>query len=149
MSLVEQNKPPAYVPQVTKLVKAVIELMVEQGTPWNEAANSLGISARTMRKALDKPHVIKYLRERKYVFREAISAANPVRLARIADQTDNHAAAVNAIRTLERMNDDAGDTTSRPSPGFALVIVNAANSQLAEPIVKTIDCSVNSDKVSD
>jgi hypothetical protein len=105
-------------------VKAALDLMVYQGTPWNEAAIQVGLTTQSMRLALCRPHCLKYLRETKYVFREAISAANPMRLARIADQTDNHAAAVNAIRTLERMNDDdTGSSSARPAPGFALVIV--------------------------
>jgi hypothetical protein len=70
-----------------------------------KAAVKAGLTVRAMRKALQKPHVVKHLKQRRDVFRNSVCAANIHRLAKIRDAADNMPA-VNAIKELERLGED-------------------------------------------
>lgn len=84
-----------------------------------------------MRKALDKPHVIAFIRARKQVFREAVSAKNILRLAEIRD-AGNNMPAVNAIKELENLGNDE-NTNGRKHiatpPGLLIQVVGHVNVQ--------------------
>lgn len=104
-------------------VKAVIERMVELGEPWNDAARACNMSARSMRKALDKPHVIAYLKARREVFRSSVNAANIHRLAQIRDAADNMPA-VNAVRLLEQMDNEPQSRSGHAQlPGLVIQVI--------------------------
>ena len=142
MSLIEHNQPfsePISLkrrtpdPKITARVAAAIELMVEQGLQFDQAAKTVGLHVRAMRKALDKPHVLKYMKERKYVFRESISAANIFTLADVRDNSGNAIARVQAVKALEQIGDADPVGTKQQPPGFALVIVNTSAVTQAVP----------------
>lgn len=98
--------------------------MVFEGKAMLDAATEAGMHMRALRKALEKPFVISHLRATKHVFRESISARNIQRLAEIRD-AGNNMPAVNAIRMLEQMPDDAGVNGARNSaPGMVIQIIN-------------------------
>jgi hypothetical protein len=114
--------------RVSPKIKQAIEHMVADGLPWNDAAVKVGITTRTMRLALDRPHVLAYLRQCKQVLREAASAANITRLTQIRDAADNMPA-VNAIKVLEQIGDEQpGQRNAGHSTGLTirLVQINAS-----------------------
>ena len=88
--------------RVTGRLAEAIELMIEEGKPWDDAARAVGMSARSMRKALDKPHVIAFLRTRKQVFRALASAGNISALVDVRQNSGNAMARVQAVRALEQ-----------------------------------------------
>lgn len=96
---------------VSPAVKQAIDQMVEDGSSWQDAAVNSGLTTRAMRKALETPLVLQYLRERKQMLRASISAGNIRRLGQIRDAADNMPA-VQAIKLLEEM-----DQVERSSPG--------------------------------
>jgi hypothetical protein len=101
-------------------------MMVELGTPWDQAAVNAGLTVRAMRLSLKKPHVLAHLRQQRQVLIESVCAANPQRLAAIRDSDRNLAASVRAVSELENM---AGSPGARGSdapvlPGLVIRIIN-------------------------
>jgi hypothetical protein len=89
--------------RVTGKLKAAIDLMIWEGKPWNEAAMTLKYSTRSMRLALEKPHVIKYLRAQRGIRLAQMSGENLQALQNARDQQSNPAASVQAARALEAL----------------------------------------------
>jgi len=124
--------------RVTGKLAEAITLMVEEGARWDEAAVKAGLTVRNMRLALERPHVVAFLRARKQVFREAASTANIKRLCEIRDAANNMPA-VQAIKLLEQIPDDNASSSKGLMPGFVVQIVNVQQpAPGAEPAVKVI-----------
>lgn len=108
--------------RVTGKLADAINRMIDLGERWDDAARAVGLSARTMRKALERPHVVAHLRTQKQVFREAACTANIKRLCEIRDAANNMPA-VQAIKALEQLGDDPQANAQRSqSPGIVIVI---------------------------
>lgn len=116
--------------RVTGKLADAINLMVEEGTRWDKAALKVGLTVRNMRLAIERPHVLAFLRARKQVAREAASSANIKRLCEIRDAADNMPA-VQAIKLLEQMPDENASAAKGLMPGFVVQIVNVQ--QVAAP----------------
>lgn len=116
--LATNGKPPAL--KVTGKVAQAIRLMIQEGMPWDQAATAVGMPVRTMRLAIAKPHVIKWMKAEREVFRDHICAANIHRLAEIRDHKPNMPA-VNAILALERRDDEKAIAARQTVPGFVIV----------------------------
>jgi hypothetical protein len=110
------------IPKLGMQLRAACDLMIYEAMSWDAAALKAGLKVRGMRKALRRPHVLKYLRDERQVLLAAISTATPLRLAQLRDQSTNMNAAVNACRVLENLDADephrGGQATS---PGFVLI----------------------------
>jgi hypothetical protein len=110
------------IPKIGAQLRAACDFMVYAAMSWDAAAVKAGLKVRGMRKALRRPHVLKYLRDERQVLLAAISTATPLRLAQLRDQDENRNAAVNAARTLEGLDADmpmrGGQATA---PGFVLI----------------------------
>jgi hypothetical protein len=108
-------------------LRNAIEFAVTEGLEWSEASKKAGLTTRAMRKAQEKPHVIRYIRERKALFRAEINTKNEHRLAALRDQNSNQMAAVAAIKTLEQFERDQSSSptlTRNVTPGVVVVINN-------------------------
>lgn len=133
------STPPAKLPhgntRIPRNIAAAIDVMIEEGKPWNEAAEQSNVSVRTMRLAMQRPHVISYLKARREVFRVNACAGNIHRLAKLADQEDNKAAAVSAIKAMEQIGENEAATGGRIGlPGLQIVIVQHGNAPPAMTI---------------
>jgi hypothetical protein len=115
-------------------LKSALDLMVwgaEDGRPlaYDDAARTANLTVRSMRRALERPHVRAYLRTQREVFRASISARVIFRLDELAHQNENRNAAVSASRAILQMEDEA--ETRRPSepmtPGLIIVVAAAAH----------------------
>src|SRR6516164_9828392 len=122
-SRLARNKTPK--PRITRRVKDAIDAIVERGIAYNEAAAESGLTTRAMRLALERPHVLSYLRSQLKVLRDARGPRNFHRLCAIADAADN-LPAVHAIRALELLSEEATVRRSDiPTPGVVLNIIHA------------------------
>jgi hypothetical protein len=118
--------------QIGRKLKLALDLMVFgdiDGNPyeWNDAARKVGLSLVAMRKALERAHVLRYLREQKQVFRQSVSASNILHARRIRNASGNAMASLGAIKLLEQMDERApaaGTNARNVIPGV-VVIVNA------------------------
>jgi hypothetical protein len=88
---------------VSGRLKAALDDMIENGTPWDEAALKADLTVRAMRLALKRPPVLKYLRVERHALLARMSPQNLHALAKLRDQEENKAAAVTAARSLEAM----------------------------------------------
>jgi len=126
---------------VSGRLKTALDDMTWNGTPWDEAAVKSGLTTRSMRLALKRPHVLKYLRAERGVLLATASGQNLHALAKLRDQDENRAAAVQAARTLEGLASEqfgpvsrgisggarAGfliDLSDEPAPGVIVQIIN-------------------------
>lgn len=130
MSLVEiKHSTPAPIGKPTrpprvkgKLVEAC-RAIVRQGQSLDEAARTAGLTTRSVRLALEKPHVIAFLKAEREVFRAYISAQNIHRAAEIRDSAGNAMARLGAIKVIEQLGDDnAGGSSTSRAPGVMIVI---------------------------
>lgn len=107
-------------------LRASLEAMVWEGLAYDAAARKAGLTVRAMRMALERPHVLAWLRAERVVLRASLASNNVHRLAEIRDAANNMPA-VQAIRALEGM-DEAEQTTSRSlvntAPGVVIRIID-------------------------
>jgi hypothetical protein len=117
---------------VSGRLKSAIDRMVWNGDHRGAAATHAGMTDHGVREALRKPHVKAYYREQLEMLRLSERPRNIHRLAEIRDAANNMPA-VNAIKLLEQIDDDAPAAGRQTVPG--LVIYVAATE--AQPV--TID----------
>jgi hypothetical protein len=92
--------------QVRGKLKRAVDLLIygdESGKRYDHitAARAANYHPASMRKALELPHVIAYLRKQKQVFRESVSGANIHVLREIRDDSGNAMARLGAVKLLE------------------------------------------------
>ena len=129
--------------RVPPAVISAVNAMVDEGLTWQDAAAKVGIQTRQLRRWLEKPLVLAFMRKQREMLRESELASNILYLGRIKRAAPNMPA-VNAILALERM----GDATSAPggglshSPGITIQI-NTGPSDERQPVKTTIDLTAN------
>ncbi len=127
--------------QIKGKLKDALDLMIFGGDDrvalaWSDAARTVNFSPQAMRKALQKAHVQRYLRDQRQVLLAAISGQNPSRLAALRDQDSNPAAAVRAAMALETIGAVEETRTRHTStPGFVVFIGTPPPGALAPPTV--------------
>jgi hypothetical protein len=100
-----QDRPKPIRKEVRGKLRQALDLMIEEGITWQEAAKRLDYSVQSMRESFGRSHVLQYIKQRKQMHREAICMANHLRLAQIRDAADNMPA-VQAIKLLEEMGEE-------------------------------------------
>jgi hypothetical protein len=123
--------------RVTGKLKAVCDLMVWEGMPWNDAAQKMNFRTRSMRLAMERPHVLKYLTAQRRVLLAQSSGQNLHRLGKLRDQDSNPAAAVQAARALEALAVEAqgGASASGASSGRAGWVIDLGSEPTAPGLV--------------
>lgn len=114
--------------RVTGKLAEAIDIMIEAGQSWDKAAVQAGLTVRTMRLAMQRPHVITYLKARREVFRVNACAGNIHRLVKVADSDKNAMAVVAAVKAMEQIGvDEQGNRGVMSLPGLQIVIVQGNN----------------------
>lgn len=106
---------------------------------WQQAGSKANYSLVSMRKALERPHVLRYLREQRQVFRAHAAAGNILRAVEIRDQDDNRTAAIQAIRYLDGIGDETVQREGQRavSPGVVVqVTVNQGPRHVDETLIE-------------
>jgi hypothetical protein len=113
-----------------KLRQALL-LMVWEGLPYNTAAERCNLRVHSMREALERPHVLAFIRSQKQVMRTAASGANILALTEVRDQRDNQMARVQAVKALEQLSDtDQARGGSAPAqPGLTIQIITNSSTK--------------------
>jgi hypothetical protein len=126
--------------RLSNKLKSALDDMVWNGAPFDEAARAADYSIQSMRKALNRRHVLRYLREQKMVFRESVSSANIHRAREIRDQTENQMAAIKAIQVIEQLGDveaARGGFSGEPvRPGLVIQIISTADAARVGPVIE-------------
>lgn len=120
-------------------LKTILDRMVWEGVTWMEAARDAHYHPANMRKALAQPHVMRYLREQRQVFRASASARNIHRAVEIRDQDENKTAAIQAIRYLDGVGDSEAqrDGARQVTPGVVVTVnVNRGPAEVDETLIE-------------
>jgi hypothetical protein len=76
-------------PVVPKKVKAAIEFMLETKPDLRDAAAHVGMNLYELRRAMKKPHVLRYAREERQIALESFCLGSPAALAKVRDESEN------------------------------------------------------------
>jgi hypothetical protein len=113
-------------PAVHAGARRLIEIMLtEPGLAFADAAGKAGLTVRSARVYLGRPHVIAHYRAEKRRLVEELALANPQALAQIRDTAENTMSRVQAARSLEQMRVEAVQESGgehRQRPGLQIVI---------------------------
>jgi hypothetical protein len=127
-----EEKQPKSAERIGERLARALDLMTwgdETGKPmeWNEAARTVGISARSMRRSLERAVVRRYLMQQKEVLRVNLTARNSFHLNELVSQRNNFAAAVSAARLIENLDETDQRRPMGPvsAPGLTIQIINA------------------------
>jgi hypothetical protein len=131
---------------VTGKLRKALELMVYSGMSFDKAAQAVQLTTRAMRLALERPHVIRYLKEQKQVFRASVSSQNIFKLADIRDNSDNAMAQLGAIKVLEQIDNDTASNQRQSMPGFVILV---AGSNVETKQINTIDAINHTSQIND
>jgi hypothetical protein len=120
---------------VTGRLKNVLDRVVNEGADPYEAGRAEGMLARSIRKALAKPHVLAYLRAARQVLREQARAQNIHHMIEMSRSSTNEMAKLGAMKLLEQ-----NDEYSRPNahgqtmPGLVICIVSRESEREASTV---------------
>jgi hypothetical protein len=123
--------------KVTGRLRIALEALVWQGVTRDQAAAIAGITDHSLRCALAKPHVKEWYRAQCDVLRTSARARNIHRLEAIRDAANNMPA-VQAIKCLEQIDDEARSTQAmQRAPGLQIVVIAAPQALPAQaPVIE-------------
>jgi hypothetical protein len=109
---------------IGRSIKEIIRLTLEEGLSWQNACDRLGHKRARVARALSKPHVRQYAREKRRELIEDLSARVPLRLSQLM-YGDNEASSVRACLALESLRNDAvaAATTQIRTGGIIIQLV--------------------------
>jgi hypothetical protein len=112
--------------RVTGRLKLAIDAVVEEGLDPYEAAAKVGMHARSMRLALNRRHVLAYLRQQREVLRQTASAQNIHHAIAMRAGSTNEMAKLGAMKFIEAIEDEVQRRGHVPAltPGLVIQIVN-------------------------
>jgi hypothetical protein len=105
--------------------------MVESGLAWTKCSDQLGLSRKVASRALQKPHVRKFLIDERRAALDLAVGGNVAALVKERSESENSMARIAAVRTLEYMHADAHSPAQyrqgiATQPGLVIQIVAAA-----------------------
>jgi hypothetical protein len=108
-------------------MRVALNAMVWEGLLINEAAIRAGLTTTAIRYALQRPHVLEYLRRERQVLRASVCSRNELVLAEVRDNSENSMARIAAVKALEQIDNAEMPSLlgrSARSPGVIIVIGN-------------------------
>jgi hypothetical protein len=129
---------------IPKAIRRAVELMVWgeaddiDGKPLDlvAAAKAANVQGFILRRYLDRPAVIAYLRAQRRACLAAVSAGNPMVLADIRNNAENQMARVAAARAIEGIEDnEGGRAAATDTPGIVIRIINSIAAPTGQPMV--------------
>lgn len=112
--------------KVTGRLKRALDAMVWENKTDSEAAVTVKMNVLSIRNALQRPHVKGYYLAQREVLRARESARNIHTLIDVRDQKTNQMARVQAVKTLEQLDDQPVMGGARQAlPGLVIQIINS------------------------
>jgi hypothetical protein len=110
--------------RIPESVKAACLMMIEEGLDFIAAAKANGLKPDSMRRYLNAPQVVAFIRKERARFRASVCSANEYVLQEIRDNGENTMARVRAVQVLEQLDEVSTmrRTGEQVSPGICIVI---------------------------
>ena len=123
--------------RIPESVKAACLMMIEQGVDFVAAAKANGLKPDSMRRHLNTPQDVRFIRKQRSAFRAAVCSGNEFVLQEIRDNAENSMARVHAVRTLERLDEQTSSNrvADLPTPGIVIRVVNVVQDAKARQAI--------------
>lgn len=119
-------------PRVTGQLAVALKAIAWDGAELHEAAQAAGMKTRNLRLALEKRHVLAFLKEQREVFRSYVSAQNIRHAKELRDTSKNAMARLGAMKYIDNVADEATISAARArAPGVVIVIGDPAAAHTA------------------
>lgn len=114
-------------------VKRACGVMIQEGLPWQQAADKAGLSKQHFWLALQQAHVINYIRQQRQVFRASLVDEATFRVRELSRQDDNKAAAFSAAsRLMSEQDEQVSRGSQHSSPGLVVIIQGPVQAKVIE-----------------
>lgn len=123
--------------RVTGKLAVACKAIAWEGKELDQAAKDAGLTTRTLRLALERRHVIVYLKEQRDVFRAYVSSQNIHHAKLLRDTTGNAMAKVNVMKYIDDVAEaqqSRGFTSS--SPGFVINVIGSVTTSPHTPHIR-------------
>jgi hypothetical protein len=112
--------------RVTGKLQVACKAIAWEGQELDQAAKTAGLTTRALRLALERRHVIAFLKEQREVFRAYVSAQNIHHAKELRDKTGNAMAKLGAMKYIDQIADAEHGVSGRSSsPGVTIIIGQA------------------------
>lgn len=119
--------------RVTGKLLVACKSIVWQGYELDRAAKHAGLTTRSLRLALERPHVITFMKTEREVFRAYVSAQNIHHAVKMRNGAGNAMARLGAMKFIEQLGDDPQASAGRASAaGFVVMVVDARSAHMAQ-----------------
>lgn len=132
--------------QVTGRLKRALDHMVWDNLTDCQAAVAVNLNVLSIRKSLQRPHVLGYYKTAREVLRSRESPRNIHTLIEVRDQTSNQMARVNAVKALEQLDDAPGIGAGALRAAGIVIMVGAAQPVAVQHAVLERHAVGNDDK---
>jgi len=126
------NKPPL---RVKGKLRIALKAIVWEGQDIADAARTAGMTGHAVRCALDRPHVLAFIRNEREVLRAYVSAQNIHHARNLRNTSDNDMAKLGAMKLIEQLGTEsvARSAGSLTLPGLTIQIIQQVGSAAIEP----------------
>lgn len=120
--------------RVGKKVQTALKAIVWEGQDIATAAKTARLTGNALRIALARPHVIRFLRDEREVFRAYARAGNLHALLDVRENSKNDNARVAAAKVIEHHAAEQQAGAVQTQPGLVVVVVNSSPGDTAKVI---------------
>lgn len=110
--------------QVTGKLAIACKAIVWEGQDLEVAAKAAGLTTRNLRLALERRHVIAFLKEQREVFRSYISAQNIHHAKDLRNKAGNAMAKLGAMKYIDNVADEPSSASANRMPGLVVNIIS-------------------------
>jgi hypothetical protein len=126
--------------RIPESVKAACLAMIEEGLDFISAAKANGLKPDSMRRHLNTPQVVAFIRKERARFRASVCCANEYVLQEIRDNGENTMARVRAVQVLEQLDETPALRSGElVSPGVTIRLITIAPSSSVPSQLVPID----------
>lgn len=97
------EKRPSKPRRVTGALKDALDAIVFEGAEMDAAARRANITTRAVRLAMEKPHVLAYVRAQRALLTSEVHASNVHHLKKLRSDSPNQLARLGAVREIENI----------------------------------------------
>lgn len=110
--------------RIERRLAIALKAIVHQGQELVEAAATAGMTAPAVRLALERPHVIAFMKQQREILRQYVSAQNIHHARRMRNESENEMARLGAMKYIDSVDIKQAAANAGQSAGFVIVVNN-------------------------